>query len=129
MSHTTIYFLNKAENVEQAERKVTDYLETENFFDYYNVISSGTLSEKRNELDDFIDGWNWNEVADNFLRLAKKQKSTGNFYRYGSHLINAGQLYAQHLTTDIYVFNIDDGNYSIPTDENGWWVIAVDFHY
>jgi len=129
MSHTKIYFLTKAENSEEAEHKVTDYLETEHFFDYFNVLSSGTLTEKRSELHEFINGWDWKKAADDFLKLAKKQKAAGNFNRYGYHLINAGSLYAQHLTVDTYVFNIDESNYSIPIDENGCWIIAVDFHY
>jgi len=128
MSHTTIYFLTKAENAEQAESKVTAYLGTEHFFDCFNVLSSGTLAEKRTELDEFTGGWDWKESADEFLRLARKQKAAGNFCSYDYHLINAGHLYAQHLTADTYVFNIDEEDYSVPTDDNGWLVIAVDFH-
>jgi len=128
MSHTTIYFLTKAENAEQAERAVTAYLDTEHFFDYFDVLSSGALAEKRTELDEFTKGWDWKESADEFLKMARKQKAAGNFSGYGSHLINAGQLYAQHLTADTYAFNIDEEDYSVPTDDNGWLVIAVDFH-
>ena len=128
MSHTTIYFLTKAENAGQAERKVTAYLDTEHFFDSFSVLSSGTLSEKRKELDVFAGDGDWKKQAGEFLKLAEKQKAAGNFSGCGYHLINAGQLYAQHLTVDTRVFNIDEEDYSVPTDGNGWQVIAVDFH-
>jgi hypothetical protein len=56
---------------------------------------------------------------------------------YGYNLIRAGELYSQSLTIDTYVFNIDYGDYSIPpppptkvgAESEGWWAIAVDFHY
>jgi hypothetical protein len=48
---------------------------------------------------------------------------------YGYNLIKAGELYAQYLTVDTYVYNIDAGYYSIPEEDTNWWAIAVDFHY
>jgi hypothetical protein len=131
MSHTTIYFLAEAADFDEAERQVSYYLETENFYDNFTVLddNSGSLSEKRNELMGFINGWDWKKKANEFLSLAEKYKAAGSFDLYGYHLISAGQLYAQYLTIDTYVYNLDSSDYSIPSDDSGWWVIAVDFHY
>jgi hypothetical protein len=131
MSHTNIYFLTEAENFGQAERKVTAYLESENFFDYSEVQHklSGSLETKRTALDAFLNGWDWKEAADGFLKDAEGYKINGNLGMYGYNLIRAGELYAQNLTVDTFVFNIDTADYSVPAEAKGWWLIAVDFHY
>ena len=131
MSHTTIYFLTKSEGYDQAESRVNAYLETEHFFDYFNVLpeSSGSLDQKHDEITEFIKDADWKKTAEGCLRQAEKCKVSGNHSQYGYYLINAGQLYAQHLTVDTYVYNIDEGDYSIPAGEKGWWAIVVDFHY
>ena len=131
MSHTVIYFLTEAEDMEQAESKVASYLETEHFFDYSDILSdnSGPLAQKRNELMGFIRDWDWNKRADEFLEQAEKHKAAGNTNLFGTFLINAGVLYAQCLTIDTYIYNIDSGDYSIPDDDSGWRVVVVDFHY
>ena len=131
MSHTTIYFLTEAESYDDAEAKVTAYLEIERFFDSFEVLPkpSGSLAQKSNELEKFIKDWDWKKNADEFLNLAEGQKTNGDLESYGYCLINAGQLYAQHLTVDTYAFNIDTSDYSIPKEDRNWWVIAIDFHY
>jgi hypothetical protein len=131
MSHTTIYFLTEAADFEKAERKVTVYLETENFFDYSETRAdlSGPLETKRNSLEAFLNGWDWKESADALLIEAEEYKANGDFGMYGYNLIRAGELYAQNLNIDTYVYNIDSGDYSIPAETSGWWIIAVDFHY
>jgi len=131
MSHTTIYFLTEAENYDDAETNVTAYLETEHFFDSFEVLhkSSGSLVQKRNELEEFVKEWNWIKSAGEFLEHAEVQKANGDLRSYGYCLINAGQLYAQHLTVETYVFNINTIDYSIPKEDKDWWIIAIDFHY
>jgi len=132
MSSTTIYFLTKnAQSIEEAENLVSSYLDTENFFDYFSVIhdKSGSLAEKRNELIDFIKDWDWKKKADEFYNLAQRYKADSSLSQFGFYLVEAGQLYAQYLNIDTYVFNIDSGDYFIPESDNGWRVIAVDFHY
>jgi hypothetical protein len=131
MSHTTIYFLTEAKDIEEAEQEVSAYLEGERFFDYFDVMKdkSGSLEERRAELEAAIQGWDWRKAADNFMEQAEKHKTEGNLGLYGYYLCNAGQLYAQYLITDTRVYNIDTGDYSIPKDDKGWWLIAVDFHY
>ena len=131
MSHTTIYFLTEAEDMEQAESRVASYLETEHFFDYYTVLpdKSGPLAYKRRELMDFIKDWDWIQAAEDFLRLARKYKESGDLRLYGHHLIFAGELYSQDLTINTHVFNADYGNYALPDEDSGWQVIAIDFHF
>jgi hypothetical protein len=131
MSHTTIYFLTETVNLEQAESRVSAYLESETFFDYSEVQHelSGPLETRRNDPDAFLNGWNWKEAADALMKEAERYKTKGGLGMYGYNLIRAGELYAQNLTIDTYVFNIETGDYSIPTETKGWWAVAVDFHY
>jgi len=131
MSHTTIYFLTPGEDLLDAESRVAEYLDTEHFFDYYDILSdsSGTLTQKRKDLTDFIKDWDWEKAADKLFEQAAKHKAEGNTSLFGSFLISAGVLYAQCLTIDTYAYNIDSGDYSIPDDDSGWWVISADFHY
>jgi hypothetical protein len=131
MSHTTICFMTGAEDLRDAEDRVNTYLETENFFDYSEVRheNSGPLEQKHQFLSEFINGWDWKEAANGFLREAEGAKSSGDFGLYGYYLIIAGELYSQNLNTGAYVFNIESGDYSIPDNPRGWWLIAVDFHY
>jgi hypothetical protein len=130
MSHTTIYFLSEAKDVEEAEHNVLAHLEGEDFFNYYEVMKdkSGSLEERRSELEAIIKDWDWMKAADNFMEQAETCKTQGNMGGYGYFLCNAGRLYAQYLFSDTYVYNINTGDYSIPKDDKGWWLIAVDFH-
>ena len=131
MAHSTIYFLMVAKNLDEAESKVASYLDTEHFFDCYDIQSdsSESLAHKRKDLMIFIKDWDWKKRADEFLEQAEKHKADGNTSLFGTFLINAGELYAQCLTIDTYVYNFDSGDYSISDDDSGWWVIVVDFHY
>jgi len=131
MSHTTIYFFTEAESYDDAEAKVTAYLETEHFYDSFEVLpeSSGSLAQKRHEIEEFAKDWDWIKNAENFYEQAQVQKASGNLKSYGYYLINAGQLYAQYLTAETYVFNISTIDYSIPKEDKNWWVTAMDFHY
>jgi hypothetical protein len=131
MSHTTIYFLAEAESYDYAESKVTEKLEKEHFFDFYEVLpeSSGSFTQKRDELLEYVKDWDWKKDAGNFLQRAEQYKADGLFKAYGYNLISAGELYAQYLTVDAYAYNIDNCDYSIPKEGINWWVIAIDFHY
>ena len=131
MSYTTIYFLLEADDFDQAESRVTAYLETEHFFDYFIVLpeSSGLLNKKRNELLELLEDRDWRKSANSFLELAEKHKSNEEFCLYGYYLIKAGELFAQCLTIASDFFNIDTGDYSIPKNDINQWMIAVDFHY
>jgi hypothetical protein len=131
MSHTTIYFLTEAKDLEEGEYEVIAYLDGESFYDYFDVMKdkSGPLEERRAELDAFIKDWDWTKAADSFMGQAEKCKAEGNMSGYGYCLCSAGQLYAQSLNIDTYAYNIDTGDYTIPEDDKGFWLIAVDFHY
>ena len=131
MSHTTIYFITEAEDLDQAGSRVTGYLETEHFFDCFSVLpeTSGPLAQKRGELAEFAKDWDWKKSAESFLERAEKNKASGDLCSCGYDLIKAGELYAQCLTVETYVFNIEEGSYSVPTESKGWWAIAVDFHF
>jgi hypothetical protein len=131
MSHATIYFLTTANAFEQAESKVMAYLEGETFFDYSEAIPdlSGPLKTRRKNLDAVLNGWNWRKAADALMQEAENYKAQDDLMMFGHCHIRAGALYAQTLNIDTYVFNIDTGDYCIPEESGGWWVIAVDFHH
>jgi hypothetical protein len=131
MSHTTIYLLTDAKGLDEAEHEVSAFLEGESFYDYFDVMKdkSGSLEERRAELMAFIKDWDWIRAANEIMEQAEKYKAQGNMVRYGNYLCNAGRLYSQYLYTDTYAYTIDTGDYSIPKDDKGWWLIAVDFHY
>ena len=131
MSHTTIYFLTEADNLEEAESQAADFLENENFYSYYTVLpdKSGPLARKWEELLDYIKDWNWYKIADDFLLQAQEYKEAGDFGGYGYNLICAGQHYAECLTIDALVYNIESKDYEVPADDEGWWAIAIDFSY
>jgi hypothetical protein len=145
MSRSTIYFLAEAADFDGAESRVSSYLDTETFYDHFTVLDdksggepsplrgsaecSGPLSEKRQDLMGFIKGWDWKKNADDFLHLAERYKAAGDLGQYGYHLIRAGELYAQYLTIDAYVYNVESSDYAIPSEDSLWWVVAVDFHY
>ena len=131
MSHTTICFLVKEKDFDDAESRLMMFLDTEHSFDSLTVMpdKSGTLTAQRQFLDEFIGEWNWKKAADGFLEQAEDAKDTGNLDMYGCYLIKAGELYSQYLNTGTYVFNIETGDYSVPENPKGWWLIAVDFHY
>jgi hypothetical protein len=131
MSHTTVYFLTETKDLEQAENRVNACLEGETFFDYSEVQHdlSGPLETKRKDLDAFLHGWNWKETADALMKEAEDCKAKDDWGMYGYKLVRAGELYAQNLTIDTYVYNIETGDYSIPDHPGGWWAVAVDFHY
>jgi len=128
MSSTYTYFIVKAENDNQAKMKVLIYLETEYFYEDFDVLSTFSLSEKRKGFSDLYKFWNWNDNADEYLKLAEKEKSKGNFIKCGNLLIDAGNLYAQKLTISTCIFNLDFNNYSIPEDDKDWRVIEVCFY-
>jgi hypothetical protein len=130
MSYTTIYFLTKEDNFNEAEKEVSAYLEAESFFDYYNISSeiSGSLETKRRELLDLNESWDWKERAKNYLNEAEKYKEDKSSL-FGTYLINAGVLYSQSLTIDTRIYNIHSGDYSIPDEDKNWWAVAVEFRY
>jgi hypothetical protein len=131
MSHTTIYFLTQAEDLDEAENTVYDYLESVHHIDSPVISSnkSGLLSNKRSELMNYIKDWDWKKSAEEHLKWAQEYKESGDLRLYGNYLTYAGNLYAQELTSTTYVFNIDWDDYSVPDEDSGWWVIGVDSLY
>ena len=131
MSHTTIYLLTEASDFNGAERNVAGYLESENFFDYSQVRreESGPLDGKLRFLSEFLEGRDLRKEAESFLGDAEEAKNEGDLGMYGYRLIIAGELYSQKLNIGTRVFNIDSGDYSMPDNPEGWWLVVVDFHY
>jgi len=131
MSEKMIYFVTEANSIEQAEDDVTDYLENEGFWSYSCRLPefSGSLAQMRQKLVEFSKEWDWKKKADGFLVQAEKYKSEGNFCMYGHFLIYAGELYSKRLTTETCIFNIESEDYSLPKEDNNWWVIAIELYH
>jgi len=131
MSHTIIYFLTQAEDLDEAENNVLDYLESVHHIDCPVITpdKSGLLSSKRPEIMNYIKDWDYEKCAEGYLNLAQRYKESGDLRLYGHQLIFAGELYAKELTITTYVFNIDWDDYSVPDEDSGWWAIGVDSLY
>jgi hypothetical protein len=81
------------------------------------------------DIEAFLNGWNWKETANALMNEAKSYRDK-DLEMLGYYYIRAGELYSQSLSVDIYVFNIETTDYSIPPpdESGGWWAITVDFH-
>ena len=55
----------------------------------------------------------------------QKYKRMDDFGNYGKLLILAGKLYSQNLCTESCIFSMYSEDYSIPVDDNDFWVVAV----
>jgi hypothetical protein len=134
--HTQIYFITPASGLDDAISRVEGYLETENFYDYYNVLKNGcgTLESKRSELLEWEKKYDWKKTADGFFAIAEELKGKGNLVTAGYYYRLAGSLYEGLLTSDTAIYNIDSYNYEIPESDNGlvndekWFTVPVDFH-
>jgi hypothetical protein len=134
--HVTIYFIASGKDLDDAVNRINSYLETENFYDGYNVLEDegGTLEEKREKVAEWAAAYDWKKEADGFYSNAEAQKAQGNISMAGYYYRKAGSLYEQLLTDDATIYNIDSYDYSIPNDDkeliNGekWFCVPVDFH-
>jgi hypothetical protein len=131
MSHITINFLKKAENIEEAIRHINNCLDTENsFFDGYEVIESdcGTLENKKHILDEILREHDYLVKAEKFIKEAEKQRQKLCFTSAGAFYHRAGLLYSQNISDDMPYYNITDWSYDVPPDAKDWYFIPVDFH-
>jgi hypothetical protein len=134
--HTLIYILTTANDIADAVSRVEGYLETEHFFDYFTTLEkqAGPLEEKRVELLEFYNRFDWKKAADEAFAQAEALKGKGNLNTAGYYYRKAGSLYEQLLVDDATVYNIDSYDYTIPDKNTGeinsepWFCIPVDFH-
>ena len=135
MESRTVYFLTLAEDLEQAKRKIINYIENAGSCRYSLIPKlSGSLAKRHKKLVEVLKKWDWKKEAGDLLIEAEKFKTTIGYFAeddllvYGNFLISAGVLYAQKLSVDTCIFNIEYGNYYVPDkeDHEHWWVIAVD---
>jgi len=47
---------------------------------------------------------------------------------YGYYLKQAGEVFTEEFSFEANVFNVEEDNYSIPTNTAGWWAIIIDMH-
>jgi len=130
MGTRTIHFLAAGENYNEAEEKVCNYVECENFYEAYWVSDkeSRAYAMYKSNIEQMHKDWDWQGKAENYLKQAEEQKQKGQMVSYGYCLQYAGILFAQDLAYDTWIYNIDNSDYSLPVKPEGWWVIAVDFH-
>ena len=131
MANTEIYFILKAEDYEQADWTLYNYLEGKGFYPSVACMLeelSGPLTEKRDEISDLLNRWAWEKKAKYYLRKAEKNHAKGNFKKYGELLILAGELYSQKLTTNAWIFNMDSEDYSVPDEDENRWVVVAGLH-
>jgi hypothetical protein len=134
--HTEIYLIVSAKDRDDAVIQAAGFLETEHFFDYYDIWAEGigTLQEKRAVLLDFQKDYDWKKLADEYYKTAEELKASGSLSMAGFNYIKAGCLYSQRFNSDTAVFNTYDYDYSIPGEDEkpetgDWYAVPVNFHY
>ena len=77
----------------------------------------------------------WQQTPENAKKREEEAKewlngkrAKDNYNMYGYCLEIAANLYRQDFCFDTNVFNIENGNYSIPEDVKGFFVVMVDIH-
>jgi hypothetical protein len=132
--HVELWFLEQADSLEYAAHAVESMLLDEaylRFWDGFAILpkQSGTLAEKRAELADSLAKNDPTECAKRYLDKAQERLAMGDLSFAGYYFRKAGLLFEQLLCADAVVFNPDYGDYSLPKDNDGWFAVAVDFHY
>jgi hypothetical protein len=134
--HTEIYLIVSAGDLKDAVTEVNNFLETEHFFDYYDILEKGAgmLQEKRPAVLEYIKDYDWKKLADEYCKTAEELKATGSLSMAGFNYIKAGCLYSQRFCSDTAVFNTYDYDYSIPSEDEkpetgDWYAVPVNFHY
>lgn len=96
--------------------------------DYYDVVP---LSECLKT----VNGWQQDPIKAGKQELAEAEKwlngenGKDNYGMYGHLLIKAGNLFCQEFCSSCHVFNIEEHNYSVPSEVEGWWAIMIDIHH
>jgi hypothetical protein len=67
--------------------------------------------------------------AAKYIAEADKLMAQGTTSWAGYKYRHGGMLYEQMLCFDAQVFNLETGDYTIPTETDGLYVVPVDFHY
>jgi hypothetical protein len=134
--HTEIYLIVSAGDVKDAVTEVNNFLETEHFFDYYDILEKGAgmLREKRPAVLEYIKDYDWKKLADDYYKTAEELKAADHLDPAGFYYRKAGSLYSQRFNSDAAVFNTYAYDYSIPGEdekpESGdWYAVPVNFHY
>jgi hypothetical protein len=132
--HTEIAFLKQAEDLDEACRRVENYLLEEIYSVFWDGFEaskerSGSLKELRDDLAKRCKDYNTDAEITRRLEKAKEQMAKNDRFGAGYNYRYAGYLLEQMLCADTVVYNLDDGDYSIPEADDGWFVVIVDFHY
>jgi hypothetical protein len=128
MSHTTIYFLTKADTIEGAINGTEKYLDGESYFyESYEVLryQSGWLSDIANDKKWLTDRPDSTKIAECYLAEADANRLNGKLETAGYCYRHAALLYDKALTYDMPIYNIDSYDYEIPWEVEGWFAIAV----
>ncbi|MDR3266963.1 MAG: hypothetical protein LBT24_05265 [Tannerella sp.] len=126
--------MKEAETLEDALRQVESSLLEETYFRFWDGMEvlrekSGSLSEKRTELLEWRDKCDTAKLAGQYLETAEERMKANDLSWAGYNYRKAGLLLEQSLCYDTIIFNHETGDYSIPEKEDGWFTVAVDFHY
>jgi hypothetical protein len=132
--YTEIYFLKKAGDLESAIRKTENILSGETYSSFWDGMEAvhekcGSLEKKRIELERNCEQFNTVETAHVYLEKAENYMKAGDLVWAGYYYRKAGLLLEQNLSSDMVVFNMEEWDYSIPGNDDGWFVVCIDFHY
>jgi len=136
--HKGIICLTNAESVEEAQEKVELFLEKpSDKFDWYQIggrwnslIGENNimpLKECLNKVKEYVEQKGVEERIKQ-LEMNTTVAYSENKYMKGTCYKVLGNLLCENFCDDCDLFNIDDEDYSIPENTEGWYAIVVDIH-
>jgi len=138
--HIHTYFITLAENKEDAESNVVNWIDDhydKEFYDYGGLDEGETtflLQDVLNTLKESRD-YTENVILPAVIEDMEHYKETGNRSLEGYSHIRYGNILSEDFCADMPYFNIDDWYWTIPSEvpkeAEGcqWYAIKVDLHY
>lgn len=83
---------------------------------------------------DVVNSWKQDHIEEGKKKLKDAEGwlngeiKTNSYDMYGYVITKAGKLFQQEFFDECNVFNVENSNYSVPEDVDGWWAVMVDIH-
>jgi hypothetical protein len=131
MSHVMMVFLVEAENFDDAQSKVYNYIEDiHDWWDYGEVVDkSEKFNRPLSECIADIPHPDFMPIAETALKEAEEYNAKKDYRWAGYKYRMAGILFEQLMSYDYPMWNMTIEDYSIPEDPTGWFAIEADLHY
>lgn len=141
--HKGIIILTKANDVEEAENNVSDFmiLYKDSVWDWWQLGGRWSSLLETSPLGECIELVNeWKQNVNHAIKAEEEAKQWLNYKNsngdivadygmYGYCLVKAGNLYQQKFYNNTNVYNMETSDYSIPEEVFGWYAVMIDIHY